>query len=487
MIWSRYNTLFHSDRFGYFLYNAFSNTLFEIDEAHYDALKMFRDFGNGSENFNSDFLSLLQEHKVLIADKDENRLLLTRHYQHYAQYFDTSRLGLTICPTLQCNFRCPYCFEQNQQNLTIMTHETIKRLINFIESYKDIRHLSLAWYGGEPLLAFDVIRDITERIKSLSPDFEGAILVTNGYLLDKSKCDLLNELKIHSIQITLDGPEEIHNKRRFLAGGRPTFQRILANLDYLMNSKYEGSCHIRVDIDKHNIEVFPELHALLTERYKGKKLTVYAARVQTNLGHSYDHSCCFKVQEWADFTFNMHRRYGLIPTDNFYPSGNIDSSCVASTHNKFVIGPEGELYKCWSDVGKPAMVIGNIYEDEPVTNSALRAQYTIGIDPYCDPDCLACSVLPICGGGCANMRLRAKQFGEEGCEFCSPYKENLTNYLEEYIDTFLSKEICIALLSSIREIPANNGYRDISPKRKWLEESRTRRSTPLDGLDKCGI
>ena len=307
--------------------------------------------------------------------------------------------------------------------------------------------------------------EITERLKSLNIDFEGASLVTNGYLLDKGKCDLLNELKIQGIQITLDGPEKLHDMRRFVAGGGPTFQRILANVDTLMNSSYEGICHIRVNLDKHNSEGFPELYALLVERFKGKKLSIYAAPVHASFRCSQHSSCSLDLQEWADLTFDTYRRSGFMPSGNFYPTGEIDSVCVGIAHNRFVIGPKGELYKCWEDVGKPAMVVGNIHEADPVTNPELRAQYSIGTDAYNDPECLACSVLPICGGGCANKRLRAKQFGEKGLEFCSPYRKSLIGYLEGYIDSFLTKEICTALLNPIPERPDGNGYRVISPPR----------------------
>lgn len=463
MIWSRYNTLFHSDRLGYFLYNALSNALLEIDNGRYSALERLRNYGIGSESFDSGFLSFLREHKVVFAEGEERRLLLALQYRRNTKCFDSSRLSLTICPTLLCNFRCSYCFERTQQDSVVMSHETVQRLIAFIESYKETRHLALAWYGGEPLIGFNVIREVTERLKSLSIDFEGASLVTNGYLLDRGKCDLLNELKIQAIQITLDGPEQLHDMRRFLAGGGPTFQRILANVDTLMDSSYEGSCHIRVNLDKHNSEGFPDLHALLLERFKGKKLSVYAAPVHSSLRCSHHSSCGLDLQEWADFTFDTYRRSGLMPTGNFYPTGDIDSVCVGIAHNRFVIGPKGELYKCWEDVGKPAMVVGNIHEADPVTNPELRAQYSIGTDAYNDPECLACSVLPICGGGCANKRLRAKQFGEKGLEFCSPYRKNLIGYLEGYIDSFLTKEICTALLNPVHERADGKGYRVISP------------------------
>jgi len=79
-------------------------------------------------------------------------------------------------------------------------------------------------------------------------DFKNAQMTTNGYLLDKAKSERLNDLKIDSIQITLDGTKDIHDSRRTLSGGEPTFQRILDNIDSLMHSSYRGKCDIRVNI-----------------------------------------------------------------------------------------------------------------------------------------------------------------------------------------------------------------------------------------------
>lgn len=466
MFWSRYNTLFHSARFGYFLHNALSNTLLELDKERYSTLEELRDHQNGSSVSDEAFLALLREHKVLIESGDVDRQLLARQYRRNAICFDTSRLVLTICPTLLCNFRCPYCFERSQGDSVVMSPDTVARLINFIKSYKEINHLSITWYGGEPLLGFNVIRDVTEKVKALDLDFEFAGIITNGYLLDKKKIALLNDLRIKFIQITLDGLQDVHDSRRFLADGRATFKRILANIDALMDSSYEGDCAIRVNIDKHNTDGFLELRALLLERCKGKKLSVYAGHINSSLGS-------LDQREWMDFTFGIYRRSGVMPTGGFYPAGNLDSVCVACTHYSYVVGPEGHLYKCWEDVGKSEMVIGNIHEEQPVTNTELRAQYCTGTDPYSDPNCRECSVLPICGGGCANRRLRAKQFAEDGLEYCSPYKENLITYLEEYIDIFQSREICAAVLSPSHEKQVGRSCRVISPNLAILDGTLT--------------
>lgn len=438
----------------------------ELDEAHYRVLEGLRDRGHGegeSAVADHEFLALLRANKVLVEAGEEERLLLARHYERHALCFDTSRLGLTICPTLRCNFRCPYCFEASQADGATMTPETVERLLAFIASYEDARSLSLAWYGGEPTLAWEVIEDVTTRVQALDIEYAGAGLVTNGYILTAEKIARLGDLQITSIQITLDGPPEVHDARRVLAGGAPTYARILENVAALVESPYEGACAIRVNVDKHNLEGFLELRAELLARFEGTKLSVYAGHVNTSLGHSYDHACSLDLDDWAEFTFDLYRAGGLVPHGRFYPAGDLHGICVATCHNGFVVGPSGELYKCWEDVGKPEMVIGDVTAEEPITDPGLRALYALGTDAYDDPECLACAVLPICGGGCANKRLRAKRLGEEGLLVCSPYRDHLTAYLEEYYDTFLTREICAAVLAPGAAAKDGKGYRVVSP------------------------
>ncbi|MBL7203352.1 MAG: radical SAM protein [Desulfobacteraceae bacterium] len=265
MYWSRYNNLFRSDRFGPFVYNALSNTLIELDERHYEMLKGL-DRGNDNTSIvlnDSDFNGLLREKLVLVEPGEEEEQLLAQQHRRQAACFDSSGLGLTICPTLRCNFRCPYCFESSQADVKTMSQKTQERLLDWIKQYKNIKNLDVSWYGGEPLLAFEAICELTGKFKALDLNFDNAGLITNGYLLDKDKISRLNDLKIADIQITLDGPREVHDSRRFLAGGGPTFDRILENVTNLMNSDYAGRCKIRINVDRQNVRNYLDLHSPL--------------------------------------------------------------------------------------------------------------------------------------------------------------------------------------------------------------------------------
>jgi len=465
--WSTYNTLFQSEKYGRFCYNALSNMLIELDDPHYNLLEGYLRGQAFSDTQENGFGSLLREIHVLVEPGEEENLLLVRQYRRQTSCFETSRLGLTICPTLRCNFRCPYCFEASQQDGLFMSTETQERLIAWIKDHKNIRALSVAWYGGEPLLAFDIICSLTERFQTLGLAYEKAGLVTNGYLLDREKISRLNDLKIDFIQITLDGPPEVHDTRRVLAVGGPTFARILENVEALMDSDWTGVCNIRVNVDKRNIESFLDLRADLIARFQGKKLFVYPGHVDVIGDQAYDGCCCLDKDEWVDFTLELARRHGVLPVGRLHPRSKLDGACVALRHQSFVLGPEGELYKCWDDVGQAAMIVGSFYDPDTVTHPVLRAQYATVAAPYLDPECRACAVMPICGGGCAHRRLLAKYHGRECIEYCSPYKTRLRDYLEGYIDTVRTQEMCAAILRTGTVAAEQPDYRVISPSAGW--------------------
>jgi len=483
MQWSRYNTLFRSD-LGRFCYSSLSNTLLELDEIHYALLEACQRGHELSGARNNGFFGLLREKYMLVEAEEEDGLLLARHYRRQALAFETSTLRLTVCPTLRCNFRCSYCFQDSQQDGLFMNAKTQERLVEWIKEQATspkipgkagIRALAVAWYGGEPLLAFETIRSLSERFLALDLSYEKAVLVTNGYLLDREKIARLNDLRIGIVQITLDGPPEMHDARRVLADGGPTFSRILGNVEALMESDYAGMCSIRVNVDKRNAEGFLALREELLVRFRGKNVSVSPARVDVMGGSTCDGGCRMDTEEWTDFGLELARRHGVLPAWGLHPLDQ-EPLCVAGSSRSFVLGPEGELYKCWDDAGRPGMVVGSIHAPDTITDAVLTAQYSTGVDPYSDPECRACVVLPICGGGCPHRRLLAKYRGQEGARRCSPYKTRLRDYLEAYIDTLRTREICATLLKAGATATGKTrtGYRVISPAAARKPENEER-------------
>lgn len=152
---------------------------------------------------------------IVHDDMDELKLL---KYRNYNGKFSSGALGLVIAPTLACNFACPYCYETPKAGL--MDKKVQDSLIEMIEeNAKNKNNISITWYGGEPLLAKEMIFDFSQRAIEICERENvkySAYIVTNGYLIDEETIENMKKAKITGAQITVDGPPSIHNKRRIL-------------------------------------------------------------------------------------------------------------------------------------------------------------------------------------------------------------------------------------------------------------------------------
>lgn len=423
MRWSRYNLLFRSDRFGHLLYNSLSNTFAEVDAETARELEQIREDPERYDfRRNPALLLQLRQAKVLVDDGEEERLLDVIRLKRLMDTFETISLYLTIVPTLACNFRCTYCFERYRRPVH-MDEETQAAVVKFIRRFGRLQTLHVGWFGGEPLLRFDTVCRLTEMIRGLGIPFSGS-LVTNGYLLEDHVIDQLDACKIEWIQVTIDGPEEIHNRRRIHATGGGTYSKIIGNLEKLVQ-KWRGRLSIRVNVDKSNMAGYAEISRQLSRKFEGKNVGIHHGIVADSPDENPDLACEFSREDEADFCIGLYQACGMVAR-SFFPKPY--GGCVATIRNGIVVGPKGELYNCWHDVGDESMVIGTIFDDKS-WNMTLLAKYMVGINMYDDPRCRNCFCLPVCDGGCPHFRLRRK-YGQEDRDTCMMYKDRLPEALE---------------------------------------------------------
>ena len=135
------------------------------------------------------------------------------------------------------NFRCIYCYEKDSLTPCKMSEETEGNIVNLLKhQIGKIKHFSVTWYGGEPLLGLDSLQRLSKEFIKICDENQiaySAGIVTNGYLLTLETYNILKECRVTGMQITIDGDEETHNQRRPLAGGQPTYQKIMSNLEAL--------------------------------------------------------------------------------------------------------------------------------------------------------------------------------------------------------------------------------------------------------------
>jgi uncharacterized protein len=417
---SRYNFVFPLENDIYLLYNGLSGGFAKVDSS---TLSLLESDQNSSDPQISFILENLKRGKFIVPD-DFDELSYLKVLTNAAR-FKTNSLGVTIAPTLQCNFACSYCYEPDAH--VTMNEETITSMKKFFESQiNSIDGLAITWFGGEPLLTLDIIRNISQFILNLKKDIHyEAGIITNGYLLNQEAAKHLDEMQIMSVQITLDGPPPIHDKRRPLKNGKQTFSRILTNiLDTIDMLKIS----LRVNVDEMNVDYVPEVLDILKAQGLAKKVKVYFAPVLDINSRCADVSAsCMSYEVYSQHEIELYKKalekgFNLMK----YPIP-LRGSCGAVSINSLLIDPYGDFHKCWNTVGVKNEKVGTL--GEPLQLDSLLVQW-LSWDPFEKEKCRACKFLPLCMGGCPYLS-RTREIN------CNTWKYNLEEMLRLYYSSKL--------------------------------------------------
>ena len=365
---------------------------------------------------------LVQKGFIIDADIDERDLL---RQSHYASVTQRDQLTLTIAPTLDCNFRCVYCYQHRSRGG--MTPEVEEAVLRFTEEQlAEEGILYIVWFGGEPLLQMDVIERLTKGLRAICERKKSrysARIITNAYLLDAACVERLLGCDVSSAQVTLDGPADVHDARRPTKNGRPTFSRILNNL---IEASQRMNISVRMNVDQRNQDRILDLMDILKEKGLREKVGFY-------LGKTYPYTdvcadvatCCI-----GDMEFNLLSLETLMDmveqgfTSLFNMPTSHDHHCVADCEHTYVITPTGGLAKCWNEIDSPDAWCGHLLE--PLTTAMLEIKRRWqSIDPF-ERECADCLLLPICMGGCPYV------LGLTGERDCHPWKHHIDESLVFY-------------------------------------------------------
>lgn len=322
-------------------------------------------------------------------------------------------VGLTVCPTMGCNFDCPYCFESHRPGrMTQEVQDGVIALAERMMKASRARKLDVTWFGGEPLLMPDVIEALSGRLMALAEERGAeydASIVTNGYLLTREIADLLGRCKVNSAQITLDGIGPEHDKTRHLAGGGPTYDRIVENLRAL---RLPFKVSVRHNVHEGNREQILPLRELVKSlaAESGNSIAYYPSPVQKN-----DTADGRNEQVGALCGAELGEIETLKESHRFHAGHG--AYCCAHYLYGVGIDDAGRLYKCWEDVDKPERAFGSVHRwdpADPIATADLPDRLTAYLNtalPTDDPECRDCLLLPQCAGGCPTRRL----YYQKGC------------------------------------------------------------------------
>lgn len=434
MKWSNFNYLYFSKKHNKnLLYNSLSNAFIEVNNP--TLLELLNNVkGNANTEVLSQYPSLYDELKQskIIVESDETEILKIKHKILTTRYsFNT--IVFTLIPTLACNFECPYCFAKTGGGaITPKVAKSIVALLERLSSNNKSTLLNLSWMGGEPLLNFKAMQSLTSKLKR--PDINiNAHLVTNGYLMTKEKIEQFKELYITLIQVTLDGLEDEHNLTRVHKQGKNTFVKIIENLDIFFNTYNEESgiaINLRVNLDrtKNYLKKFIEVYLFFKRRYPYKNLFISPGFIEDIKANGFNTTCEFDRASIKDF-FNEVVQAGILEY-SLYPENQIHE-CAIRSQADFVIGPKGEIYSCWENIGHQEFVVGQLNEKgiPEIKNETAYFRYLADADYLTDETCLNCFFFPLCPGGCPEKRIRNKHCNAQ-FDICMTQKDDMENILD---------------------------------------------------------
>lgn len=408
------------------IYNSRTGALAVLEPENY---RQLRDFEESKKPItDKEFENQLRKCGYIVASGfDELRQV--KHDMLRSRY-NSAFMALTIAPTMACNFRCVYCFEKGQYHNQAMTEQTVQEIVDFIDSKANqLEQLSITWYGGEPLLAMSQVETISKQVLTIcnehNIDYKSTV-ITNGYLLNPHIATRLKDCGVDDIQITIDGPKEIHDQRRPLANGKGTFDVIMNNLLVVRGIL---PIMVRINTDYENWEQLNEIVEFFRQNDLMNDIMVYLGLVVPSNGQ-YEGSKCLSDDTYSKFNLRFMQEND-IPLTYIYPApkGNY---CTADQTNSWVIDPHGDLYKCWSDIGIVERRTSTLGEDNTNVNSTLLNDYML-YDPTEDERCKDCKYLPLCMGGCPHNRM-------ENLKICAQYRYNLDEYLAECTKILLESQ-----------------------------------------------
>jgi uncharacterized protein len=366
---------------------------------------------------------------VVHESVNELELMQSRYNAHR---FNTEHLSITIAPGMGCNFSCHYCFQGQDKPHNAMKMDVQDAIIKFFEErlMAGTKSLSVTWYGGEPLIHTPIIIDLSKRIIDLCHTFKAkysSMAVSNGYKLTPEVAKELFSLGVHTTQITIDGPEDIHNQSRTLMSGGGSFERVVKNMDDVTKETDMG-ISIRVNIDHMNKDYIKHLIDDLVSKgiHHRKRLSMYFAPVEalTDGCSSCSKSTMLKKQ-FGDLEAELMLYASQKGLGTVRKGTQFLGSCVTTRPYGVVILPEGTLYKCWDTVMDKRYSVGSIFETEKLTENALYQRYN-SWSPFQYENCRNCKVMPVCAGFCPYKFIHTEHTHDEaGSLPCPSIKFNI--------------------------------------------------------------
>ena len=403
-----------------------SGSVHSVDDVAYDIIEMFEDgdvgtIVNNILNKYSDREDVTEEEiRKCIDDieylKQHGKLFTPDTYEDKAGTFKErsgnviKALCLHVAHT--CNLNCSYCFASQGKyhgDRALMSFEVGKRAMDFlIENSSTRRNLEVDFFGGEPLMNFDVVKQIVAYARSIEKE-KGKnfrfTLTTNGMLIDDDVIDFCNK-EMSNVVLSLDGRKEIHDRLRVDYKGNGSYDVIVPKFKKLVEARGDKGYYMRGTFTHANPDFTNDVFHMADLGFTELSMEPVVAKPDDPAALTPEDIETVKEQ-YEILAKDMLRREqeGRPITFYHYMLDLKEGPCIykrisgcGSGTEYMAVTPWGDLYPCHQFVGEEEYKLGNIYDG--VTNEKVREEFR-SCNAYARPDCKDCWAKLYCSGGCA--------------------------------------------------------------------------------------
>ena len=311
-----------------------------------------------------------------------------------------------------CNLNCAYCFAgqgEYQGERGLMSYEVGKQALDFlIENSKGRRNLEVDFFGGEPLMNFDVVKRLVayarEREKECGKNFRFT-LTTNGVLIDDDVIDFSNR-EMSNVVLSLDGRKEIHDRYRVDYAGKGSWDRIVPKFQKLVEARGNKNYYMRGTFTHANPDFLKDIEVMLDLGFTELSMepVVCAPDAPSALTAEDLPIVLEQYEKLAEKMLKAHRA-GKPFTFYHYMIDLKGGPCIykrvsgcGSGTEYMAVTPSGDLYPCHQFVGEDRFKLGDVWQG--VTNTEIREEFA-ACNVYSRPECRDCWAKLYCAGGCA--------------------------------------------------------------------------------------
>lgn len=385
------------------IYSGVSGELIIIDHDDYELIKTRK-----LPNQQSKLFSLLKNAHIIINSNETDLEMIIKRNKKAIN--DDSSLTYVILPSSFCNMGCTYCGQSHSKGG--ISDDLADAIINRISTAITVNKptsLHIGWFGGEPMVGYTRLLHISDKLIAIADRANvqyDAKIVTNGSLLTLQKLiELHVRCKVTEVNITFDGPEEIHNARRFLKNGKDNFMHTIHLLQQAINEPALNNITfvLRTNIDKeneHSIDQYIEdMHhfGLAHENIQYEFKAVYPWSNDVSTVELAKQDFADRESQWMIKLFELGMNYSHLIDKN-------DVTCVALSPYAEVISSTGNIFSCTEHPLVPLHEAGDLIGNIHDTWQGRRAtgQFDNFMDQIANNQvpCSSCHFLGVCGGAC---------------------------------------------------------------------------------------